>query len=94
MGLLCIASQYGFFFDAHRTVTDCQALLEILQHSLPKSSVITLKRLVDKVHDLELLVSREILFSKHKGRLIAARFTRILTAIHNSHRERVVACWR
>lgn len=43
-----IASQYGFFFDAHRAETDCLALLEILQKPLPKSSVIALKRLVDQ----------------------------------------------
>jgi DNA polymerase-3 subunit epsilon len=46
-----IASQYGFFFDAHRAETDCLALLEILQQPLPRSSVLALKRLVDKVQE-------------------------------------------
>ena len=46
-----IANQYGFFFDAHRADTDCLALLEILQRPLPKSSVIALKRLADRLQE-------------------------------------------
>lgn len=46
-----IAYQYGFFFDAHRAETDCLALLEILQQPLPRSSLLALKRLVDKVQE-------------------------------------------
>lgn len=41
-----IAFQFGFFFDAHRAETDCQALLTILQQELPKSKVKVLKSLL------------------------------------------------
>lgn len=44
-----IAFQFGFFFDAHRTETDCQALLEILQQDLPKAKVKVLKSLIDRL---------------------------------------------
>jgi DNA polymerase-3 subunit epsilon len=42
---LCWAS--GFFFDAHRSETDCRALLELLRRPLPRSGVIGFKRLLD-----------------------------------------------
>jgi DNA polymerase-3 subunit epsilon len=37
----------GFFFDAHRSETDCRALLEVLRRPLPKSGRIAFKRLLD-----------------------------------------------
>ena len=43
-----IAYQFGFFFDAHRAESDCMALLEMLQHPLPKSNIVALKRLIDQ----------------------------------------------
>lgn len=44
-----IAFQFGFFFDAHRAETDCQALLTILQQELPKSKVKVLKSMLDQL---------------------------------------------
>lgn len=44
-----LAFQFGFFFDAHRAETDCQALLTILQQELPKSKVKVLKSLLDQL---------------------------------------------
>jgi DNA polymerase III subunit epsilon len=44
-----IAFQFGFFFDAHRAETDCQALLEILQQELPKSKVKVLKSMLEQL---------------------------------------------
>ena len=43
-----IAFQFGFFFDAHRAETDCQALLTILQQDLPKSGGKVMKSLLDQ----------------------------------------------
>ena len=40
-----IAFQFGFFFDAHRAETGCQALLTILQQDLPKSGGKVMKSL-------------------------------------------------
>jgi DNA polymerase-3 subunit epsilon len=45
-----IAFQFGFFFDAHRAETDCQALLTILQQDLPKSRIKVLKSLLNQLH--------------------------------------------
>lgn len=44
-----IAFQFGFFFDAHRAETDCQALLTILQQDLPKSGGKVMKSLLDQL---------------------------------------------
>jgi len=44
-----IAFRFGFFFEAHRAETDCYALLEILQEELPKSKVIVLKSILEKL---------------------------------------------
>ncbi len=44
-----IAFQFGFFFDAHRAETDCQALLNILQQNLPKSGGKVMKSLLDQL---------------------------------------------
>ena len=44
-----IAFHFGFFFDAHRAKTDCQALLEILQQALPKSKVKVLKSMLEQL---------------------------------------------
>ncbi|BAL23673.1 3'-5' exonuclease [Azoarcus sp. KH32C] len=32
-----LLGQFGFFHTAHRALDDCQALLEVLQHTLPRS---------------------------------------------------------
>jgi len=37
----------GFFYDAHRSETDCRALLELLRRPLPKSGRIAFKQLLD-----------------------------------------------
>jgi len=37
----------GFFYDAHRSETDCRALLELLRRPLPKSGRIAFKRLLE-----------------------------------------------
>ncbi|MBS0374220.1 MAG: DNA polymerase III subunit epsilon [Proteobacteria bacterium] len=37
----------GFFYDAHRSETDCRALLEVLRRPLPKSGTIAFKKLVE-----------------------------------------------
>ena len=37
----------GFFYDAHRSETDCRALLEVLRRPLPKSGQTAFKRLLD-----------------------------------------------
>jgi DNA polymerase III subunit epsilon len=37
----------GFFYDAHRSETDCRALLEVLRRPLPKSGRIAFKQLLD-----------------------------------------------
>ncbi len=42
-----LAYRMGFFYDAHRALDDCQALLEILQNDLPDSGVKGLKVLFD-----------------------------------------------
>ncbi len=48
-----IAFHFGFFFDAHRAETDCQALLTILQQELPKSKVKVLKSLLDQLPQMD-----------------------------------------
>ena len=37
----------GFFYDAHRSETDCRALLELLRRPLPKSGRIAFQRLLE-----------------------------------------------
>ena len=44
-----IAFQFGFFFGAHRAEMDCQALLHILQQTLPKSGNLVLKSVLDQL---------------------------------------------
>lgn len=39
--------QLGFFHEGHRAVSDCRALLEVLQHPLPKSGRLTLQVLLE-----------------------------------------------
>jgi DNA polymerase-3 subunit epsilon len=41
-----LAWQTGFFYDAHRSLADCQALLEILRQPLRRSATSPLKRLL------------------------------------------------
>lgn len=42
-----LASELGWFYDAHRAEMDCHALLAVLAELLPKSGVTGLKRLLD-----------------------------------------------
>jgi DNA polymerase-3 subunit epsilon len=42
LGISC-----GFFYDAHRSETDCRALLEVLRRPLPKTGRIALQCLLD-----------------------------------------------
>ena len=44
-----IAASFGFFFDAHRAVADCMALLHILQQTLPKSKRRVLEVLLEQL---------------------------------------------
>ncbi len=37
----------GFFYEAHRSETDCRALLEVLRRPLPKSGCVAFKRLLE-----------------------------------------------
>jgi DNA polymerase-3 subunit epsilon len=37
----------GFFYDAHRSETDCRALLEVLRRPLPKSRTIAFRKLIE-----------------------------------------------
>jgi DNA polymerase-3 subunit epsilon len=43
-----IAYKLGFFFEGHRAVADCMALLEALQRTLPLSRTTGLKQILDK----------------------------------------------
>ncbi len=43
-----LAYKYGFFFEGHRATIDCQAGIEILSQTLPKSEIPVLKQLLDK----------------------------------------------
>ena len=43
-----IAYRLGFFYDAHRAENDCLALLEALQHPLPKSARTGMKYLLEQ----------------------------------------------
>jgi DNA polymerase-3 subunit epsilon len=43
-----IASRLGFFYDAHRAIADCDALLHMLQTPLPVSGNLGLKFLLDE----------------------------------------------
>lgn len=47
-----IAYQMGFFFGAHRALEDCQALLEILAHTLPVSGQPGLKPILSRLPDI------------------------------------------
>lgn len=42
-----LAYKYGFFFEGHRATIDCQAGIELLSQSLPKSGLPVLKQLLD-----------------------------------------------
>lgn len=42
-----LAYKYGFFFEGHRATIDCQAGIEILSQTLPKSEIPVLKQLLD-----------------------------------------------
>lgn len=41
-----LASQYGFFYDAHRAQTDCLALLKVLTATMPKGNGAALAQLI------------------------------------------------
>jgi len=42
-----LAYKYGFFFEGHRATVDCQAGVELLSQTLPKSDIPVLKQLLD-----------------------------------------------
>jgi DNA polymerase III subunit epsilon len=42
-----LANSQGFFYDGHRSETDCRALLEVLRKPLPKSGAIAWQRLLE-----------------------------------------------
>lgn len=52
-----LAYRFGFHYDGHRASNDCQALLEILQQTLPESGTKALRRLLESVAKKELKVS-------------------------------------
>ena len=52
-----LAYRFGFHYESHRAINDCTALLEILQHTLPESGALALKRLLQSVIKKELKVS-------------------------------------
>lgn len=47
-----IAYRLGFFFEGHRAVADCMALLEALQRTLPISRTTGLKQIIDNHSDV------------------------------------------
>lgn len=54
-----IASRYGFFYDAHRAVVDCLALLHVLAAPLPGSKGIGLKVLSANAAESDIVVYAE-----------------------------------
>jgi len=52
-----LAYRFGFHYDGHRASNDCQALLEILQQTLPESGTKALRRLLESIAKKELKVS-------------------------------------
>lgn len=68
-----IAVQMGFFFDAHRSLTDCQALLRILSLPLPRSSTLGMSHILAHQGDLSFVLhavgapfaSKDLLKARH-----------------------------
>jgi DNA polymerase-3 subunit epsilon len=52
-----LAYKFGFHYTGHRASNDCHALLEVLQHQLPESGELGMKRLLDNARAKELKVS-------------------------------------
>lgn len=48
-----LAYKLGFFFDAHRALEDCQALLSILSSKLPLSGIPALKPVIDSLNRVD-----------------------------------------
>lgn len=51
-----LAYQQGKFYDAHRALTDCEALLEILSEKLPGSGEYALKKIWDRAQKPTIVV--------------------------------------
>ncbi len=51
-----IVYKLGYFFDAHRAVTDCYALLTALAHPLPKSGMLPVALLVQAAEQKEFVI--------------------------------------
>ncbi|MFZ4538963.1 3'-5' exonuclease [Propionivibrio sp.] len=52
-----LAYFYGFHFTGHRAVTDCQALLEVLQQTLPSSDARAMQVLLQNAWESDIKVS-------------------------------------
>ena len=52
-----LAYFFGFHFTGHRAVTDCQALLEVLQQPLPASGTKAMKSLLQNARSTEIKIS-------------------------------------
>lgn len=54
-----LAYRYGFFFDGHRAINDCEALLEIVRHPLPESGEIGMAVLQNALSRKNYLISAD-----------------------------------
>jgi DNA polymerase-3 subunit epsilon len=52
-----LAYHFGFHYRGHRAVADCQALLEVLQQTLPASGTRAMQRLLDNARITDIQVS-------------------------------------
>lgn len=48
-----IAMTQGFFYDAHRAISDCEALLHALQQPLPETGTLGMKYIVDAYQQVD-----------------------------------------
>ncbi len=69
-----IACQLGFFFDGHRAIEDCQALLRILSLPLPRSSTHGLQHILAKQADTSFVVYASGAPFSRKDELKARRY--------------------
>jgi len=46
-----LAMEFGFFYEAHRRATDCEALLQLLRQTLPRSGVSAFEKLLADVQN-------------------------------------------
>ena len=51
-----ILYKLGFFYDAHRAVTDCYAVLQALNTPLPNSGVMPAQRLIDEANQKQFVI--------------------------------------